>query len=149
MDVALAQRKTRPDCRNATLGEGGVDRQRAADAHEDRPCAERALERVQPELDRGKVGGEYSGRGRVLALDLEANGVPIIGTSPDMIDAAEDRERFQKLLQDVTSDLQIKNPQVNVEIDRDKASALGINANQVEDALYTAYGQRQIRSSEC
>lgn len=34
-----------------------------------------------------------------LALDLEANGVPIIGTSPDMIDAAEDRERFQKLLQ--------------------------------------------------
>ena len=34
-----------------------------------------------------------------LALDLEANGVPIIGTSPDMIDAAEDRERFQKMLQ--------------------------------------------------
>ncbi|WP_454711002.1 carbamoyl-phosphate synthase large subunit [Cupriavidus nantongensis] len=36
-----------------------------------------------------------------LALDLERNGVPIIGTSPDMIDAAEDRERFQKLLQDL------------------------------------------------
>jgi len=34
-----------------------------------------------------------------LALDLEANGVPIVGTSPDMIDAAEDRERFQQLLQ--------------------------------------------------
>jgi len=33
-----------------------------------------------------------------LARDLEANGVPIIGTSPDMIDVAEDRERFQKLL---------------------------------------------------
>ncbi|MDR1275153.1 MAG: carbamoyl-phosphate synthase large subunit [Candidatus Accumulibacter sp.] len=33
-----------------------------------------------------------------LARDLEANGVPIIGTSPDMIDAAEDRERFQQLL---------------------------------------------------
>jgi carbamoyl-phosphate synthase large subunit len=33
-----------------------------------------------------------------LARDLEANGVPIIGTTPDMIDAAEDRERFQKLL---------------------------------------------------
>jgi HAE1 family hydrophobic/amphiphilic exporter-1 len=45
---------------------------------------------------------------------------------------------------DVTSDLQIKNPQVNVGIDRDKASVLGITANQVEDALYTAYGQRQI-----
>jgi carbamoyl-phosphate synthase large subunit len=36
-----------------------------------------------------------------LALGLEANGVPIIGTSPDMIDAAEDRERFQKLLHDL------------------------------------------------
>ena len=35
------------------------------------------------------------------ARDLEANGVPIIGTSPDMIDAAEDRERFQKLLNDL------------------------------------------------
>ncbi len=33
-----------------------------------------------------------------LARDLERNGVPIIGTSPDMIDAAEDRERFQKML---------------------------------------------------
>ena len=41
-----------------------------------------------------------------LARDLEANGVPIIGTSPDMIDAAEDRERFQKLLQD----LELKQP---------------------------------------
>ena len=41
-----------------------------------------------------------------LALDLEANGVPIVGTSPDMIDAAEDRERFQKLLQD----LQLRQP---------------------------------------
>ncbi|WP_263771813.1 carbamoyl-phosphate synthase large subunit [Propionivibrio soli] len=36
-----------------------------------------------------------------LARDLEANGVPIIGTSPDMIDAAEDRERFQQLLNDL------------------------------------------------
>ncbi|MFO7543099.1 MAG: carbamoyl-phosphate synthase large subunit [Thiobacillus sp.] len=34
-----------------------------------------------------------------LARDLEKNGVPIIGTSPDMIDAAEDRERFQQMLQ--------------------------------------------------
>ncbi|OQY74847.1 MAG: carbamoyl phosphate synthase large subunit [Rhodocyclaceae bacterium UTPRO2] len=35
------------------------------------------------------------------ALDLEANGVPIIGTSPDMIDAAEDRERFQQMLHEL------------------------------------------------
>ncbi|HSJ03667.1 MAG TPA: carbamoyl-phosphate synthase large subunit, partial [Verrucomicrobium sp.] len=36
-----------------------------------------------------------------LARDLERNGVPIIGTSPDMIDMAEDRERFQKLLHEI------------------------------------------------
>ena len=41
-----------------------------------------------------------------LARDLEAFGVPIIGTSPDMIDAAEDRERFQKLIHD----LKLKQP---------------------------------------
>ena len=47
-------------------------------------------------------------------------------------------------LQDVNSDLQINNPQINVEIDRDRASALGITANQIEDALFNAYGARQI-----
>jgi HAE1 family hydrophobic/amphiphilic exporter-1 len=47
-------------------------------------------------------------------------------------------------LQEVTSDLQIKSPQVNVEIDRDKASALGLSAEQIEDALYSAYGSRQV-----
>ncbi|OLB20462.1 MAG: acriflavine resistance protein B [Acidobacteriales bacterium 13_2_20CM_55_8] len=52
--------------------------------------------------------------------------------------------QLRTLLQDVTSDLQIKNPQVNVDIDRDKASSLGVSAQQVEDALYSAYGQRQV-----
>ena len=47
-------------------------------------------------------------------------------------------------LQDVTSDLQINNPQVNIDINRDKASALGLTASQVEDALYYAYGSRQV-----
>jgi HAE1 family hydrophobic/amphiphilic exporter-1 len=47
-------------------------------------------------------------------------------------------------LADVTSDLQIRNPQVNVVIDRDNASALGVTASQVEEALYSAYGQRQV-----
>jgi HAE1 family hydrophobic/amphiphilic exporter-1 len=47
-------------------------------------------------------------------------------------------------LQDVNTDLQISNPQVNVEIDRDKATSLGVNAYQVENALETAYSSRQI-----
>jgi HAE1 family hydrophobic/amphiphilic exporter-1 len=56
----------------------------------------------------------------------------------------EARMRGLPGLQDVTSDVQIKNPQVNVEIDRDKASALRVTASQIEDALYSAYGARQI-----
>jgi len=47
-------------------------------------------------------------------------------------------------IRDVNTDLQIANPQVNVQIDRDKASALGVTAFQVEDALASAYGDRQI-----
>ncbi|HEY6866637.1 MAG TPA: efflux RND transporter permease subunit, partial [Candidatus Eisenbacteria bacterium] len=47
-------------------------------------------------------------------------------------------------LVNVTSDLQIKNPQVSVVIDRDRASALGVTAEQIENALYNAYGSRQV-----
>lgn len=47
-------------------------------------------------------------------------------------------------LQDVTSDLQINNPQLNIDIDRDKASAVGVSAQQIEDTLNSAYGTRQI-----
>jgi len=70
--------------------------------------------------------------------------------SPDIKDLyhyaplLEDKLRSLPGLVDVTSDLQIKNPQVNVEINRDKASALGVRAQQIEDALYYAYGSRQI-----
>ncbi len=47
-------------------------------------------------------------------------------------------------LQDVTSDLQIKNPQALVTIERDKASALGVSASQIETALGNAYSARQV-----
>jgi HAE1 family hydrophobic/amphiphilic exporter-1 len=45
---------------------------------------------------------------------------------------------------DVTSDLQITRPQVTVEIDREKSSALGVSAQSVEQALNNAYGERQV-----
>ncbi len=47
-------------------------------------------------------------------------------------------------LQDVNTDLLIKNPQVNLEIDRDKAAALGVTAQQIESALSAAYSSQQI-----
>ncbi len=60
------------------------------------------LEDVLEIVDREKPAGvivQYGGQTPLkLALALEAAGVPIIGTSPDMIDAAEDRERFQQLI---------------------------------------------------
>ena len=56
----------------------------------------------------------------------------------------EGKMRALPQLQDVTSDLQINNPQVKIDINRDKASALGVTAQQIEDALYYAYGSRQV-----
>ena len=47
-------------------------------------------------------------------------------------------------LSDVSSDVQIAAPIVNVEIDRDKAATLGVTPSQIQQALYTAYGNRQI-----
>jgi HAE1 family hydrophobic/amphiphilic exporter-1 len=64
--------------------------------------------------------------------------------SPKLESKLRDDPRVKNLIQDVTSDLLIKNPQINVEINRDRASSLGITANQLEDALYTAYGARQV-----
>jgi HAE1 family hydrophobic/amphiphilic exporter-1 len=70
--------------------------------------------------------------------------------SPDTAELYEFAPRLEAklrelpMLQDVTSDLQIKNPQVNVEIDRDKASALGITAAQVESGLSMAYSAQQV-----
>ena len=54
--------------------------------------------------------------------------------------------RMQEIpgLTGVTSDLQIRNPEVRVAIARDRASALGIDVNQIESALYNAYGARQV-----
>jgi len=55
-----------------------------------------------------------------------------------------DKLKQQPGFQDVNSDLQIASPQVNVEIDHDKASALGVTSQQIENALYDAFGERQV-----
>jgi hydrophobic/amphiphilic exporter-1 (mainly G- bacteria), HAE1 family len=56
----------------------------------------------------------------------------------------ENRMRGLKDLRGVNSDLQVNNPQVTVDIDRDKAHTLGVTAQAIENALYDAYGSRQI-----
>jgi len=61
-------------------------------------------------------------------------------------DAAALEMKMRQLtgLQDVNSDLQVSNPQVNIVIDRNKALALGVSAYQIEDALSTSYSSRQV-----
>jgi len=60
--------------------------------------------------------------------------------------APQFEERLKQLpgLQDVTSDMLIKNPQVNVDFDRDRIAAVGLTVDQVENALAYAYGTRQV-----
>ncbi|MDQ6718663.1 MAG: efflux RND transporter permease subunit, partial [Gemmatimonadota bacterium] len=67
-----------------------------------------------------------------------------IGVLDNAAKAMEMKMRALPELQDVTSDLQIANPQVNVAIDRERAASLGVTAQQIEGALYDAYGSRQV-----
>src|SRR6059036_738861 len=70
--------------------------------------------------------------------------------SPDREALYDTSRRLMKALADVpgiedlTSDLQVTSPQINVEIDRDKAAALGVTANAIENAFYDAYGPRWV-----
>jgi HAE1 family hydrophobic/amphiphilic exporter-1 len=70
--------------------------------------------------------------------------------SPDSSTLYRSAETFEAelrkhpLLTGVNSDLQISTPQVEIDIDRDMASSLGVSADDIENALFTAYGERQI-----
>ncbi len=72
----------------------------------------------------------------------------LFGPDLDQLYAAatkmEGRMREVPGIVDVTSDLQITSPQILVDINRDKASTLGVSAAQIERALGSAYGERQI-----
>src|SRR2546430_10000923 len=47
-------------------------------------------------------------------------------------------------IENLTNDLEVNSPQMNVQIDSDKAAALGVTANQIENAFYDAYGPRWV-----
>jgi hydrophobic/amphiphilic exporter-1 (mainly G- bacteria), HAE1 family len=55
-----------------------------------------------------------------------------------------DRIRTIRGFMNVTSDLQIASPEVTLDINRDRAQTLGVTAGQIQDALFTAYGTRQV-----
>ncbi len=60
--------------------------------------------------------------------------------------APEMRDKIAKLpgLLDVTTDLYIKNPQITIEVDREKAAVYGVSVDQVRQELYNAFGTRQV-----
>ena len=69
---------------------------------------------------------------------------------PDTDELYKAAPRFETALrsvegiEDVTSDLQIRNPQLNVDLERDQIAALGLTVDQVESALNSAYGTQQV-----
>jgi HAE1 family hydrophobic/amphiphilic exporter-1 len=74
--------------------------------------------------------------------------VTLQGTSTselyDGVQLIESKMRAMPILQDVNTDLQINTPQINVDIDRKQASALGVTVAQIQTALGDAFGVRQI-----
>ena len=70
--------------------------------------------------------------------------------SPDKAELYDAADRMETLVgqlpgvEDVTTDVAVRTPQVNLTIDRDKAAAMQVNANQIENALYDAYGPRWV-----
>jgi hydrophobic/amphiphilic exporter-1 (mainly G- bacteria), HAE1 family len=86
-----------------------------------------------------RIGG-YSSRG-LYQFTMQGIDLPTLYRS-----AADFEKRMKELpgLVDVSSDLQIASPSLTLDIDRDRASALGVSPAQVEEALYSAFGSRQV-----
>jgi len=86
--------------------------------------AEDVLEILRIEMSKGELAGvivQFGGQTPLkLAQALEDNGIPILGTSPDAIDLAEDRERFAKLV----DQLKLKQPDNGIAYSRDEAAAV-------------------------
>ncbi|HEY4368530.1 MAG TPA: efflux RND transporter permease subunit [Steroidobacteraceae bacterium] len=119
---------------------------------DDRPLAMSVLESLRPHIGEVpglsiflqnqpalRIGGRSSKSEFQYTL-LDADMKELLEFTPKLAD------RLQKstVMQDVSTDLILNNPKVRVEIDRERASALGVSASQVEEALFTAYGARQV-----
>jgi HAE1 family hydrophobic/amphiphilic exporter-1 len=86
-----------------------------------------------------RIGGQQS-RALYQFTLFGSDLVQLYAAARDM----ETRIRGVDAVTDVNSDLQISSPQARVVIDRDRAATLGLTPQQIEDALYSAYGSRQV-----
>ncbi len=114
--------------------------------------ADEVIEELRPKLSRViglraylqnpppiRIGGQFTKAQYQYTLQ-DADTRELYRVAPGL----EQKMRGLPGLLDVNSDLQLKNPQIEVNIDRDKAATLGVTPQAVENALYTAYGSRQI-----
>jgi len=117
-----------------------------------RPHADKIIERLRPQfaaipgirvypqiLPTIRIGGQLTKAVYQYTLQ-DADTQELYQWAPLLYD----RLRQLPGLQDVNTDLQISSPQVTVEIDRNKASALGVTADQIESALGASYGSKQV-----
>jgi HAE1 family hydrophobic/amphiphilic exporter-1 len=98
----------------------------------------RAFPQVPPVIRIGGFSSKSPYQFTLYGVDMTA----LYAAAPKI----EERMRGLGSITDVTTDLQVSNPQVFVKINRDKAATLGITANQIESTLYNAYGSRQVSS---
>ncbi|MBN4000650.1 efflux RND transporter permease subunit [Nostoc sp. LPT] len=158
--AAIAYRDPNVDSVNSSVGAGGPNASANAGRilielkprHERHLSADQVVQELRPKLlvvpgikvflqnpPAINVGGQQTKAQYQFTLQT-----PNIQELYQYAPALEEKLRSLSDLQDVNSDLQIKNPQVKVDINRDQASALGLTANQIETALSNAYGTRQV-----
>ncbi|BAC91969.1 efflux RND transporter permease subunit [Gloeobacter violaceus] len=157
--VAVLRQDPAIDGTNASVGSGGPAGASNAGRvfvrlkpRSERDSAQDVIQRLRPKLAQVtgirvfmqqppaiRIGGQQSKS--LYQYTLQSTDTDELYRYTPMLEA---KLREVPQLQDVTSDVQLKNPQINLVIDRDKASSLGITAEQIERTLSNAYSSRQI-----
>lgn len=122
----------KPWGRRASIQEAAARLRRELNAHPDI----RAFIRIPPAIN---IGGRASKA--LYQYTMSGQDTAELYAAAQKVEAAL---RALPELQDVNSDLQLKNPELRVEIDRDRAAALGLSVSRIEQALQSAYGSREI-----
>jgi HAE1 family hydrophobic/amphiphilic exporter-1 len=86
------------------------------------------------------LGGQGGGRGTYQFTLQDTDTAELYRSAPLL----EEKMRQLPGIDDVNSDLRLNNPQIEINMDRDKIAAYGLTVNQVETALFNAYGTRQV-----
>ena len=86
------------------------------------------------------LGGQFGGRSTYQFTLQDTDTAELYRSAPML----EDKMRQLPGIEDVNSDLRLNSPQIQISMDRDKIAAFGLTVNQVETALFNAYGTRQV-----